>query len=118
VLIALARLTIPALRPNDGARSVAQHLQELAPIKAMILDRVRNVDDSEREHTADELDQIIAEWVRRAEDEPNLVYANQHHPDKALLGDAGLDGEDFKSTFPTLWSLRDVDLSSNLYQVS
>ena len=30
VLIALARLTIPELRPNDGARNVAQHLQELA----------------------------------------------------------------------------------------
>jgi Lhr-like helicase len=117
VLIALARLTIPGLRSNDGARNVAQHTQELALIKAVIVDRVRNIDDAERDHTAAELDQIIAEWVRRAEDEPDLVYANQHHPDKALLGDAGLAGEDFQSTFPTLWSLRDVDLSSNLYQV-
>jgi hypothetical protein len=55
--------------------------------------------------------------VLRAEDVPDLVYANQHHPDRALLGEAGLAGEDFQSTFPTLWSLRDVDLSSNLYQV-
>jgi hypothetical protein len=117
VLIALARLTIPELRPNDGARNVAQHLQKLAPIKTMIVDRVRNVDGAEGDHTAAELDQIVTEWVRRAEDEPDLVYANQHHPDKALLGDAGLTGEDFQSTFPTLWSLRDVDLSSNLYQV-
>ena len=64
-----------------------------------------------------ELEQIIAQWVVRAEEEPDLVYANPRHPDKALLGDAGLAGEDFQSTFPTLWSLRDVDLSSNLYQV-
>jgi Helicase conserved C-terminal domain len=117
VLIALVRLTIPELRPNDGARSVAQHLPKLAAIQTMIVDRVRNVDNAERDHTAAELDQIVAEWVRRAEDEPDLVYANQHHPDKALLGDAGLAGEDFQGTFPTLWSLRDVDLSSNLYQV-
>ena len=62
--------------------------------------------------------QIIDRWVQRAEDEPDLVYANPQHPDKALLGDAGLADEDFQSTFPTVWSLRDVDLSSNLYQVT
>ena len=56
--------------------------------------------------------------MQRAEDEPDLVYANPRHPDKALLGDAGLADEDFQSTFPTVWSLRDVDLSSNLYQVT
>lgn len=117
IVIALCRLTIPQLRSNDGARHVANHLSDLGPIKDAILERVRHVDPREVEHTAAEIDDIIAEWVARAADEPDLVYANQHHPDKALLGDAGLAGEDFQSTFPTLWSLRDVDLSSNLYQV-
>jgi len=117
VLIALARLTIPELRANDGARSIASVLDRLQPAKEAILERVRRIDPDEAEATASELDQIVADWVAKADEEPDLVYANQHHPDKALLGDAGLDGEDFQSVFPTLWSLRDVDLSSNLYQV-
>lgn len=117
VLVALVRLTVPALRPNDSAGSVGQMLTSLEPAKAAILDRVRRVDEREVESVTAELDQIIDKWVQRAENEPDLVYANARHPDKALLGDAGLAGEDFPSTFPTGWSLRDVDLSSNLYQV-
>lgn len=117
VLVALVRLTVPALRANDSAGSVPTMLASLEPAKAAILDRVRRVDEREVADTADELEQIVAKWVRRAEEEPDLVYSNARHPDKALLGDAGLAGESFPSTFPTVWSLRDVDLSSNLYQV-
>lgn len=117
VFVALARLTIPELRPKDGARHIASVVGKLGPVKQAILDRVERVDPGELEATAAELEQILAEWIVRAEEEPDLVYANQFHPDKALLGDAGLAGEDFQSAFPTLWSLRDVDLSSNLYQV-
>jgi hypothetical protein len=117
IVIALARLTVPQLRGNDGARNIAACRHQLEPIKAAILDRVRHVDDREVDHVSDEIEDIINEWIARAAEEPDLVYANQYHPDKALLGDAGLAGEDFQSTFPTLWSLRDVDLSSNLYQV-
>lgn len=118
VLIALVRLTVPALRANDSASSVGKMLPSLEPAKAAIIDRVRRVDERELENTKAELGQIIDRWVQRAEDEPDLVYANPRHPDKALLGDAGLADEDFQSTFPTVWSLRDVDLSSNLYQVT
>ena len=118
VLIALARLTVPELRANDSAGSVGKMLASLQPAKAAILDRVRRVDIRELESTAAELEQIIAKWVVRAEEEPDLVYANPRHPDKALLGEAGLADEDFQSTFPTVWSLRDVDLSSHLYQVT
>ena len=118
VLVALARLTVPALRANDSASSVGKMIASLEPAKAAIIDRVRRVDERELESTATELEQIIDKWVRKAEEEPDLVYSNPRHPDKALLGDAGLSSEDFQSTFPTVWSLRDVDLSSNLYQVT
>ncbi len=117
VLIALARLTVPALRANDSASKVGNMLTSLEPAKAAILDRVRRVDSRELESTAAELDQIVERWVLRAQEEPDLVYANSRFPDKALLGDAGLPDEDFQSTFATVWSLRDVDLSSHLYQV-
>lgn len=118
VLIALARHTVPELRPNDGARHIEHCREKLEPVKVSILDRVGAVEPDEREATADELAQIIDEWIQRARDEPQLVYANRAHPDKALLGDADLAGEDFSGTFPTLWSLRDVDQSSKLYQVT
>jgi hypothetical protein len=117
VFVALARLTVLELRANDGARRIAEVVTKLDGAKTAILERVQRVDPDEATATAAELEQIVAAWVTRAEAEPDLVYADQHHPDKALLGDAGLAGEDFQSTFPTLWSLRDVDLSSNLYQV-
>jgi hypothetical protein len=92
-------------------------LTSLEPAKAAILDRVRRVDPRELESAAAELDQIVERWVLKAREEPDLVYANSRFPDKALLGDAGLPDEDFQSTFATVWSLRDVDLSSHLYQV-
>ena len=117
VLIALARLTVPDCGERR-AGSVGKMLASLEPAKAAIIDRVAESTIREVESTAAELEQIIAKWVLRAEEEPDLVYANPRHPDKALLGDAGLADEDFQSTFPTLWSLRDVDLSSNLYQVT
>ncbi len=118
VLVALVRLTVPALRANDSASQVVNMLASVEPAKVAILERVRRVDEQELENTRVELDQIIGKWVSRAREEPDLVYTNPRHPDKALLGDAGLAGEDFQSTFPTLWSLRDVDLSSNIYQVT
>ena len=117
VLVALGRLTVPELRPNDGAARIADVLDRLEWIKKAILERVRRVAPAEAASTAAELEQIIDRWVLRAQATPDLVYSNPRQPDKALLGDAGLAGEDFQSTFPTLWSLRDVDLSSNLYQV-
>lgn len=118
VLIAIARLTVPALRANDSASKVGNMLASLEPAKAAIIDRVRRVDERELDSTAAELEQIVTRWLVRADEEPDLVYANSRHPDKALLGDAGLADEDFQSTFPTVWSLRDVDLSANLYQVT
>lgn len=117
VLVALARLTVPGLRANDSASKVGTMRLSLQPAKDAILSRVRQVDEREVESTAAELEQIIDAWVQRAEDQPDLVYSNPRHPDKALLGDAGIPFEDFEGTFPTLWSLRDVDRSSHLYQV-
>jgi superfamily II DNA or RNA helicase len=118
VLIALARLTVPGLRANDSAGQIAALRASLEPAKAAILERVRQVDDREVDDTAAELEQIIEAWTARADEEPELVYASHKDPGKALLGDAGTPFEDFKSVFPTLWSLRDVDRSSHLHQVT
>jgi hypothetical protein len=116
VFVALARIMIPALASRDSAASVDKHRAELDLIKKRILERVEHVAPREREATARQLDEILEGWVERAQDVPDLVYDDQSHPDQSLLVDAAsevaVDG-----VFPTLWSLRDVDLSSKLYLV-
>ena len=63
-----------------------------------------------------QLDETLALWRRRAHDTPNLVYQQPFKPELALLGDAAKTKvEDGK--LPTLWSLRDVDMESNLFVV-
>jgi hypothetical protein len=115
VLVSLARLMIPELRSNEAAASVAQHLDKLHRVKELIVQRVTNVAADEAGATSEQIDQIIQEWVQRAGRQANLVYQDFKNPDRALLVDmAGEHGDD---GLPTLWSLRDVDMSSNLYLV-
>lgn len=116
VLVSLARLMIPELRPNDSAASVAQHLDKLHHIKDLMVQRVTNVAADEADATSAQIDRIIREWIQRAERQPNLAFQDLKHPDRALLIDMADEHGD--EGLPTLWSLRDVDMSSNLYLVS
>lgn len=114
VLVALARLTVPGLADNDGAALLDRHLPEVELLRDKILERVKRVDRDESEVARRQLDETIDLWRRRAHDTPNLVFQQPFNPDLALLGDAAKTRvEDGK--MPTLWSLRDVDLESNLY---
>jgi len=61
------------------------------------------------------LDQIVATWTRRAEQD-DLVYMNLGDPTKALLTDPLAGGID-DDMLGTLWSLRDVDQDSKLFFV-
>jgi hypothetical protein len=114
VLIALARLTIPGLAKNQGAVLIDQHLPEVELLRDKILDRVRLVEPDETDVARVQLDETIALWRRRAHDTSNLVFQQPFKPEVTLLRDAAKarleDG-----VFPTLWSLRDVDLESNLF---
>jgi hypothetical protein len=117
VLVALARLTIPGLRDNKAARDVAKVERDVRDIATALVERVAHIDAREAVTTAHELNEIIDDWIARAEDERDLVYRNNNHPDLALLGDAAVPEDELQGALPTLWSLRDVDQSSNLYQV-
>jgi hypothetical protein len=46
-----------------------------------------------------------------------LVFTNREHPEQGLLIEAAEDTENLPDVTPTLWSLRDVDRTSNLYLV-
>ena len=52
-------------------------------------------------------------WVERARQDPDLVFSDYKLPQKGLLVDASSANEAFGG-FGTLYSLRDVDVESEL----
>lgn len=117
IVIALARMLVPALMVNSGAVGVEKFVESLEIVKQVVLSRVAKVAPEEKEATSIQLDALIDEWKKRAAETPDLVFSNQSHPDRALLVDASRDDLEGEGTFLTLWSLRDVDRASNLYLV-
>jgi hypothetical protein len=79
--------------------------------------RVESISAQEADATRKQLQDIVSTWILAADENPNLVFANYFHPDRALLVDAARDDIDMERKFATLQSLRDVDMSSNLYLV-
>jgi hypothetical protein len=118
VLIALARMTIGAFTENSGAGEVEACRAELDKLADLIVERVENVDSEQAAAVRAELREVVDAWIARARENPALVFAQPFQPDNALLIDAGKADDAPLGTFPTLWSLRDVDLESNLYLVS
>lgn len=116
VIVSLARMLIPEFRPNDAAARILELEPRLAAVRDVILDRVRLVDPDYVEATERDFDQIIQDWKKRALERPELVFRDYAAPEQALLVDAGVDHSG-DTGWPTLWSLRDVDRTSNLYLV-
>ena len=116
VFVALARHTVPGLQANDSARKVGRFTEELDRIQKTVLKRAERVDSEEVPYVELELRELRELWLAKAADHPDLVYSDIGNPERALLTDASLEDEtaDYR-TLPTLWSLRDVDRSSNLY---
>jgi len=120
VLIGLVRLLLPAFSGNTGAAAIADHAGELEAIKALILDRVREIDPVDREtvlETEAHLDDLIAAWRQRAQSSPGLRFNDRSRPDRSLLQSADTAVLRASEAFPTLWSLRDVDPGSNLFLI-
>ncbi|WP_031168356.1 helicase-related protein [Streptosporangium roseum] len=119
VVIGLARLLIPEARPKHAASLIGDFEDRLRNICDTVLDRVEKIaGETERTATEKQIDEIIRQWVDRAENEPDLVYDDFKQPGKGLLMDAGRydeSNDEITDTMPTLWSLRDVDVESKLY---
>ncbi|WP_280459710.1 helicase-related protein [Nocardia carnea] len=113
VLIALARLLIPAARPNDAASQIEMFRDELGEITEKLLERVHDIDPEEVDHTRTALAAIIRWWSETAEEKPELVYDAGRSRKDALLGIFG-EAEELER-LDTLWSLRDVDAESALF---
>lgn len=116
-IVGLARLMIPMARPKEAAAFVSEFEDDLRGICDQVLARVERVaGQAERDMTGKQINEIIARWREAAEADPTLVYGTYRQP--GLLVDAGRWDESDDQTahsFPTLWSLRDVDVESTIY---
>ncbi len=113
VLIGLARLLVPDLTTNGSAGEVRTVRDQLSPIAELIVARARSVSPDDADDTARELDEIIEAWEERASEIGDLYFEHKQQDEHALLREAA-DRED---RFATLWSLRDVDTTSNLFPI-
>jgi hypothetical protein len=122
VLVSLLRLTRPEARQNGAAGQIKGFEHRVEEARDLILARVKSVAPDELDGTERELDEIIATWRRLAEENPELVYAAPFNfrPSQRRAPDAALlryhSDEDLQSAYPTLSSLRDVDVESHLYK--
>lgn len=121
VLVGLARLIHPIARPNDAAARVADFDEELHLLKENILARVQAVAPDEYDRTNEELEKFIEDWRHLAEGsslryeaESRKGHGRRRPAGAALLRAYGQD-EDLSEAAPTMWSLRDVDVESDLY---
>lgn len=113
VLVAVSRLTIPALAGNQGAAAVGGNLDMVQGIRDAIVERVASASPEEAERTRAELDAVIEMWRARAVDQPDLVYSDWERPTRSLLVETSR-ATDTSGAFATLFSLRDVDVESPL----
>lgn len=117
VVVGLARLLVPVLRPNNAAGKILTERSALEVLNSTILSRIASAAPEELEAARSQLDQLLDQWTQRAEvGADGLVYSDRHDPARSLLIDASQDSPtpDGDEYFATLWSLRDVDTESPL----
>ncbi|WP_340378726.1 helicase-related protein [Streptomyces sp. SS7] len=123
VVVALARILIPEARPNEGAGRVDLFESELrGRIRDILLSRVEGTmsgQDGERystecDATAQAFDEFIDWWMDEADAHGGLYYEPlRGRKVPSLL--CAFDDESNDESWPTLWSLRDVDAESALF---
>ncbi|MER8017703.1 helicase-related protein [Streptomyces griseoluteus] len=116
VIVALARLTIPAARPDEGAGAVETYEDELrGRIKSVLLDRVREVTPEETEAVSHDFDEFVDWWCEMADIHGGLLFQPRRGNPLPSLLKAYDDESEGADAWSTLWSLRDVDAESALF---
>ncbi|OEJ26715.1 DNA helicase [Streptomyces agglomeratus] len=115
VVVALARILIPAARPNNGAGRIDEFHDQLHQIiKPVLLSRVAGIDKYEHEATSAAFDEFVKWWSDEAEAHGGLLYEPKRGSKiPSLL--SSFDDESSADAWATLWSLRDVDAESALF---
>jgi len=112
ILISLSRHLIVGLLYNEDAGKVASYRSEVEAQIDRILEKVKAIDPLEFDDVEEQLRLIMGMWEQMADSNPDLVYQNYSKLNTALLTDR-FDGN--SDAFPTLNSMRNVDVESDVY---
>ncbi|MBE4740108.1 MULTISPECIES: helicase-related protein [Streptomyces] len=116
VIVALARILIPAARPNEGAGKVEAYEDVLrGRIRTVLLERVQAVSPEEVEVTAHAFDEFVDWWCEEADIDGGLLFEPRRGSRAPSLLKAYDDESENAEAWATLWSLRDVDAESALF---
>ncbi|MFF6998444.1 helicase-related protein [Streptomyces sp. NPDC008313] len=116
VIVALARILIPAARPNEGAGQVESYEHILrSRIRPLLLDRVRAVTPSETEAVEQGFDEFVDWWCQEADNHSALLFEPKRGSRAPSILKSYDDESEDRGAWPTLWSLRDVDAESALF---
>ncbi|GLP65534.1 DNA helicase [Streptomyces sp. TUS-ST3] len=116
VIVALARILVPAARANDSAGRVEsyEHLlrEEVRPI---LLKRVQDVTPEEVDAVGRAFDEFVDWWLDEADTHGGLLFEPVRRSRTPSLLKSYDDESEGAEAWPTLWSLRDVDAESALF---
>ncbi|MFJ4731735.1 helicase-related protein [Streptomyces sp. NPDC088770] len=116
VIVALARIMIPAARPNESASKVESYEDILRnEVKDILLRRVRAVTPEESDAVSHAFDEFVAWWCDEADIHSGLLFEPKKGSRIPSLLKAYDDESEDAEAWPTLWSLRDVDAESALF---
>ncbi|MEU6666250.1 helicase-related protein [Streptomyces sp. NPDC046727] len=116
VIVALARVLIPAARPNEGAGKVESYEHILrGRIKSVLLDRVDAVTPEETDAVSQAFDEFVEWWCEEADIHSGLLFEPRRGSRAPSLLKAYDDESEGADAWSTLWSLRDVDAESALF---
>ncbi|OLZ69898.1 DNA helicase [Streptomyces sp. IMTB 2501] len=116
VIVALARILVPAARPNDAAGRVDAYEHLLREdIKRVLMDRVREVTPEEADAASRAFDEFVDWWCDEADTHGGLLFEPQRGSRTPSLLKSYDDESEDAEAWPTLWSLRDVDAESALF---
>ncbi|MFF3988998.1 helicase-related protein [Streptomyces sp. NPDC001797] len=116
VIVALARIMIPAARPNEGAGQVESYEGVLRDrIKSILLERVEAVTPEESDAVSQAFDEFVEWWCKEADIHSGLLFEPQRGRRTPSLLKAYDDESEDVDAWSTLWSLRDVDAETALF---
>lgn len=116
VIVALARIMIPAARPNDGAGQVESYEDVLrGRIRAILLERVKAVAPEETDAVSRAFEEFVEWWCAEADVHNCLLFERQKSSRIPSLLKAYDDESQDAEAWATLWSLRDVDAETALF---
>ncbi|MEU8978379.1 helicase-related protein [Streptomyces sp. NPDC058251] len=116
VIVALARIMIPAARPNEGAGKVESYVDILkGRIKSVLMGRVSAVTPEETKAVSRGFDEFVEWWRKEASNHSGLLFEPKRGNRAPSLLRTYDDESEGTEAWSTLWSLRDVDAETALF---